>query len=85
MNMLKQTAGVGFSAAGKRNFHWLYGPLNRVFVGVSTCNWRGVHVRDVLLACGLQDQGDTERWFLNFEGSFHTVFVELCSMICRSG
>lgn len=30
--------------------------------GVSTCLWRGIFVRDVLLACGLQDQPDEERW-----------------------
>lgn len=29
---------------------------------VSTCLWRGVFVRDILLACGLQDQPDEERW-----------------------
>ncbi|KAJ3533482.1 hypothetical protein NM688_g7276 [Phlebia brevispora] len=52
MNMIKQTAGVNFSAAG-----------------VSTCLWRGVYVRDILLASGLKDQPDTERWYLNFEGA----------------
>lgn len=30
--------------------------------GVSTSVWRGVLVRDVLLACGLRDQPDDERW-----------------------
>ena len=30
--------------------------------------WRGIFVKDVLLASGLQDQPDTERWYLNFEG-----------------
>ncbi|KAI0717397.1 hypothetical protein C8T65DRAFT_717276 [Cerioporus squamosus] len=36
---------------------------------VSTCLWRGVLVRDILLASGLQDQPDEERWYLNFEGA----------------
>ncbi|KAI0358058.1 hypothetical protein OH77DRAFT_1502602 [Trametes cingulata] len=36
---------------------------------MSTCLWRGVLVRDILLACGLQDQPDEERWYLNFEGA----------------
>ncbi|KAI0659447.1 hypothetical protein C8Q70DRAFT_1053815 [Cubamyces menziesii] len=36
---------------------------------ISTCLWRGVLVRDVLLTCGLQDQPDEERWYLNFEGA----------------
>ena len=31
---------------------------------VSTCLWRGVFVRDILLACGLQDQPDEERWYV---------------------
>ena len=68
--MIKQTAGVNSSAAG------LWSPsaeavttlMSPPYKGVSTCLWRGVHVRDVLLACGLQDQPDTERWFVNFEG-----------------
>ncbi|KAI0340404.1 hypothetical protein BDW22DRAFT_1334308 [Trametopsis cervina] len=37
--------------------------------GVSTSLWRGVFVRDVLLASGLLDQPDQERWYLNFEGA----------------
>ncbi|KAI0746770.1 hypothetical protein C8Q80DRAFT_1105703 [Daedaleopsis nitida] len=37
--------------------------------GMSTCIWRGILIRDVLLACGLQDQPDHERWYLNFEGA----------------
>ncbi|KAI0701790.1 hypothetical protein C8Q76DRAFT_242105 [Earliella scabrosa] len=37
--------------------------------GVSTCLWRGILVRDLLLACGLQDQPDEERWYLNLEGA----------------
>ncbi|KAI0819144.1 hypothetical protein BC628DRAFT_1404234 [Trametes gibbosa] len=36
---------------------------------ISTCLWRGVLVRDLLLACGLQDQLDEERWYLNFAGA----------------
>ncbi|KAI0325977.1 hypothetical protein GY45DRAFT_1374345 [Cubamyces sp. BRFM 1775] len=36
---------------------------------ISTCLWRGVLVRDVLITCGLQDQPDEERWYLNFEGA----------------
>ncbi|GJE93762.1 molybdopterin binding oxidoreductase [Phanerochaete sordida] len=52
MSMLKQTSGIGFTAAG-----------------VSTCLWRGIHVRDVLLASGLRDQPDHERWHLHFEGA----------------
>ncbi len=31
---------------------------------VSTCLWRGVLVRDILLASGLQDQPDEERWYV---------------------
>ncbi|KAI0675969.1 hypothetical protein C8Q78DRAFT_360877 [Trametes maxima] len=37
--------------------------------GVSTAVWRGVPVRDVLLACGLRDTPDDEIWYLNFEGA----------------
>ncbi|KAI0630736.1 hypothetical protein C8Q77DRAFT_1062963 [Trametes polyzona] len=37
--------------------------------GVSTSLWRGVPVRDVLLACGLRDTPAGERWYLNFEGA----------------
>ncbi|OCH87284.1 hypothetical protein OBBRIDRAFT_827798 [Obba rivulosa] len=37
--------------------------------GVSTCVWRGVHVRDVLIASGLTQQPENERWFLNYEGA----------------
>lgn len=36
--------------------------FNFTAAGVSTCMWRGVMVRDVLLACGLQDQPEHERW-----------------------
>ena len=36
--------------------------FNFTAAGVSTCLWRGVMVRDVLLACGLQDQPEDERW-----------------------
>ncbi|KAL1944973.1 hypothetical protein VTO73DRAFT_2593 [Trametes versicolor] len=43
-------------------FHWSAASM-------STCLWRGVLVRDVLLACGLQDQPDEERWYLNFAGA----------------
>ncbi|KAI0073788.1 hypothetical protein K474DRAFT_1602723 [Panus rudis PR-1116 ss-1] len=43
-------------------FHWTSS-------GVSTSIWRGVLVREILLACGLQDQPDIERWHLNFEGA----------------
>ncbi|OJT14472.1 Nitrate reductase [NADH] 1 [Trametes pubescens] len=43
-------------------FHWSA-------ASVSTCVWRGVLVRDVLLACDLQDQPDEERWYLNFAGA----------------
>ncbi|TFY58429.1 hypothetical protein EVJ58_g6427 [Rhodofomes roseus] len=37
--------------------------FNFTSAGVSTCLWRGVLVRDVLLASGLQDQPEDERWF----------------------
>lgn len=37
--------------------------------GVSTCRWRGVLVRDLLLACDLGKQPDDERWYLNYEGA----------------
>ncbi|KAI0746771.1 hypothetical protein C8Q80DRAFT_795793 [Daedaleopsis nitida] len=37
--------------------------------GVSTALWRGIPVRDVLLACGLRDTPPEERWYLNFEGA----------------
>ncbi|KAI0358306.1 hypothetical protein OH77DRAFT_1581746 [Trametes cingulata] len=37
--------------------------------GVSTALWRGVFVRDVLLACGLRETPENERWHLNFEGA----------------
>ncbi|KAH9920934.1 uncharacterized protein B0H18DRAFT_1190512 [Fomitopsis serialis] len=43
--------------------------FNFTTAGVSTCLWRGVLVRDVLLASGLQDQPEHERWYLNFEGA----------------
>ena len=36
--------------------------FNFTAAGVSTCLWRGVMVRDVLLACGLQNQPEDERW-----------------------
>ncbi|OSD00775.1 hypothetical protein PYCCODRAFT_1453186 [Trametes coccinea BRFM310] len=36
---------------------------------ISTALWRGVLVRDVLLACGLQRPPDHERWYVNFEGA----------------
>ncbi|KIP03550.1 hypothetical protein PHLGIDRAFT_496512 [Phlebiopsis gigantea 11061_1 CR5-6] len=42
--------------------------------GVSNCLWRGIHVRDVLLASGLQDQPDSERWWLHIEGTFFLPF-----------
>lgn len=32
--------------------------------GVSTALWRGVSVRDVLLACGLRETPPEERWYL---------------------
>lgn len=69
--MLKQTAGVSFSATGM--FH-LRIPISVCIShcmpseAVSTCLWRGVYVRDILLASGLQDQPETERWYVNFEG-----------------
>jgi nitrate reductase (NAD(P)H) len=37
--------------------------------GVSTCVWRGVLVRDILLACNLRDRPASERWYLNYEGA----------------
>ncbi|KAI0831873.1 hypothetical protein BC628DRAFT_1310601 [Trametes gibbosa] len=37
--------------------------------GVSTALWRGVLVRDVLLACGLRETPAEGRWFVNFEGA----------------
>ncbi|CDO68387.1 hypothetical protein BN946_scf184815.g34 [Trametes cinnabarina] len=37
--------------------------------GVSTALWRGIPVRDVLLACGLREVPDEEIWYLNFEGA----------------
>ncbi|KAH9893279.1 hypothetical protein C8Q73DRAFT_827907 [Cubamyces lactineus] len=37
--------------------------------GVSTAVWRGVLLRDVLLACGLRETPEIERWYLNFEGA----------------
>ncbi|EMD41232.1 hypothetical protein CERSUDRAFT_61336 [Gelatoporia subvermispora B] len=37
--------------------------------GVSTCMWRGIHIRDVLLASGLMEEPEIERWYLNFEGA----------------
>ncbi|KAI0369801.1 hypothetical protein BV20DRAFT_996285 [Pilatotrama ljubarskyi] len=37
--------------------------------GVSTAIWRGILVRDVLLACGVRDAPENERWYLNFEGA----------------
>lgn len=43
--------------------------LKPVYIGVSTCLWRGIHVRDVLIASGLQDQPDHERWYLHIEGA----------------
>ncbi|CDO76150.1 hypothetical protein BN946_scf185027.g13 [Trametes cinnabarina] len=36
---------------------------------ISTAVWRGVLIRDVLLACGLQKPPDHERWYVNFEGA----------------
>ncbi|KAI9058596.1 hypothetical protein FKP32DRAFT_1761423 [Trametes sanguinea] len=36
---------------------------------ISTALWRGVPVRDVLLACGVQRPPDHERWYLNVEGA----------------
>jgi nitrate reductase (NAD(P)H) len=32
--------------------------------GVSTCLWRGVLVRDILMACNLSDRPAHERWYL---------------------
>ncbi|KAI9062568.1 hypothetical protein FKP32DRAFT_806572 [Trametes sanguinea] len=37
--------------------------------GVSTAVWRGVPLRDVLLACGLKETPDDEIWYVNFEGA----------------
>lgn len=37
--------------------------------GVSTCRWKGVLVRDLLHACGLQEVPPGERWYLNYEGA----------------
>ncbi|KAH9947340.1 Oxidoreductase, molybdopterin-binding domain-containing protein [Amylocystis lapponica] len=36
--------------------------------GVSTCVWRGIHIRDILKATGLENS-DSEEWFLNLEGA----------------
>ena len=37
--------------------------------GVSTCRWRGVFVRDILLACGFEDKYHQQRYYLNYEGA----------------
>lgn len=37
--------------------------FNFTGAAVSTCLWRGVMVHDILLASGLQDQPDEERWY----------------------
>ncbi|KAI0761830.1 hypothetical protein BD413DRAFT_485296 [Trametes elegans] len=37
--------------------------------GVSTAIWRGVPLRDVLLACGLRETPVEENWYVNFEGA----------------
>ncbi|KAL7280444.1 hypothetical protein ACG7TL_005374 [Trametes sanguinea] len=37
--------------------------------GVSTAVWRGVPLRDVLLACGLKEPPEDEIWYVNFEGA----------------
>ena len=76
--MLKQTAGVSFSAAGM--FHQFIPVAVRIshcmrYEAVSTCLWRGVYVRDILLASGLQDQPETERWYVNFEGRRYTCSI----------
>ncbi len=36
--------------------------FNFTGAAVSTCLWRGIMVRDLLLASDLQDQPDEERW-----------------------
>ncbi|EJF63681.1 hypothetical protein DICSQDRAFT_101612 [Dichomitus squalens LYAD-421 SS1] len=43
--------------------------FNYTAAAVSTSLWRGVMVRDLILASGLQDQPDDERWYLHFEGA----------------
>ena len=74
--MIKQTSGVPFTAAG---LWWLWRMLMHTPIrsssclGVSTCLWRGIHARDVLLASGLQDQPDHERWYLHFEGIYEAA------------
>lgn len=74
--MLKQTAGISFSAAGQLVASFTSATLS-IFasIGVSTCLWRGVHVRDILLKSDLQDQPETERWYLNFEGLFELRLI----------
>lgn len=37
--------------------------------GVSTCVWRGIFIRDLLLATGLRTGPEHEKWFLNLEGA----------------
>ena len=80
--MLKQTAGVSFSATGM--FHQSIPVAVRIshcmrYEGVSTCLWRGVYVRGILLASGLLDQPETERWYVNFEGRRYTCFTCQCA------
>ena len=53
--------------------------FNFTAAGVSTCLWRGVMVRDVLLACGLQDQPEDERWCVYSSSPSH------CLALPRSG
>lgn len=37
--------------------------------GVSTCRWKGVPVRQLLLACGLSQESHHNRWWLHYEGA----------------
>ncbi|PCH32962.1 hypothetical protein WOLCODRAFT_147072 [Wolfiporia cocos MD-104 SS10] len=37
--------------------------------GVSTCIWRGIFLRDLLLATGLKTGFESEEWFLHMEGA----------------
>ena len=76
MSMIKQTGGVGFTTGGEPSQALSNNSgLMVTCKGVSTCLWRGIHIRDVLIASGLQDQPDHERWYLHIEGNMICIVV----------